>query len=131
METSFRGIFRKTKNMKIKKGDQIMVIAGKDNGKKGNVLKAMPSKGKIVVSGINMAKHHLKPSKKTPHGGIIDMPAAFDVSSAMLVCPHCGKPTRVAYKVSATTKERVCRKCQGNLDVNSADKKVKEKNVKA
>lgn len=113
--------------MKIKTGDNIMVLAGKDSGKKGMIIKALPKDSKVVVSGINMSKHHLKPSRKSPHGGIIDMPTPIQISNVIVVCPHCGRPTRVSYKIignpPAGGKERICRKCQGNLDTVA----VKEK----
>lgn len=118
--------------MKIKRGDNILVIAGKDSGKQGLVEKSLIKDGKIIATGINMAKHHLKPSRKNPHGGIINMPAPIDKSNVMLVCPHCGKPVRVAYKITEKTKERICRKCKGNLDEKVNTKvTTKEKNVKA
>lgn len=118
--------------MKIRKGDNILVIAGKDRGKTGLVEKVMPKEGKIVVSGLNLAKHHLKPSRKNPHGGILDISMPIQQSNAMVVCPHCGKPTRIAHTVNSEIKERICRKCKGNLNlVSSAKVTVKEKNVKA
>lgn len=109
--------------MKIKTGDNIMVLAGKDQGKKGLIIKAMPKDEKVVVSGINMSKHHLKPSRKSPRGGIIDMPSPITASNVIVICPHCGRPTRVAFKINNDIKERICRKCQGNLDTAA----VKEK----
>lgn len=112
--------------MKLKKGDNIMVIAGKDKGKQGIISRVLPKDGKIIVTGVNIAKKHLKPSRKNPRGGIVSIPAAINASNAILVCPHCGKPTRIAAKITAKTKERVCRNCTGNLDTA-----VKEKNVKA
>lgn len=115
--------------MKIKKGDNIMVITGKDRGKQGLVEKVFLKSDKVVVTGANMAKHHLKPSRKNPHGGIINMPAPINVSNVQLVCPHCGKPVRVAHKINAKTKERICRKCQGNLDMKLTG--TKEKNAKS
>ena len=110
--------------MKIKKGDNIYVIAGKSKGKQGQVTKVLAKDDKLIVTGINMAKHHLKPSRKAPHGGIIDMPAPIVISNVMIMCPNCNKPVKVAYKMTKDAKERICRKCQGSLD-------VKETNVKA
>ena len=108
--------------MKIKKNDNILVIAGKDRGKQGKVTRVLLKEDKIVVTGVSIAKHHLKPSRKNPHGGIMDMPAPIDVSNAMIVCPHCGKPVKPAYKITNDVKERICRKCQGSLNVE--DKNV-------
>lgn len=112
--------------MKIKKGDNIFVISGKDRGKTGIVSRVLVKEDKVLVTGINIAKHHLKPSRKNPHGGILDMPAPVQSSNVLVLCPHCGKPTRVGHKVTEKTKERICRKCQGNLDVKA---EVKEKNA--
>lgn len=117
--------------MKIKKGDNVMVISGKNRGKISTVEKVFPSLNKVVITGVNIAKKHLKPSRKNPHGGILDMAKPISVSNVLIYCPHCSKPTRVAYKVTDNSKERICRKCKGNLDANIAAKnKVKEANVK-
>lgn len=115
--------------MKIKKNDNVLIIAGKDNGKQGVIEKVLTKDAKVVVTGINIAKKHLKPSRKSPHGGILNMPMPLSVSNVMLVCPHCGKPTKIAYRISPEMKERICRKCQGNLDITVAAKK--EKNAKS
>lgn len=110
--------------MKLKKGDNVFVIAGKSKGKIGEVAKVLRSDDKVVVTGVNIAKHHLKPSRKAPHGGIMDIPAPIQASNVMVVCPHCGKIVKVAHKITKDAKERICAKCKGNLD-------VKETNVKA
>lgn len=115
--------------MQIKKGDNILVIAGKDRGKQGLVERVLAKEGKLIITGVNIAKHHLKPSRKNPHGGIINMPAPIEASNVLIVCPHCGKPIRIAHKINPQMKERVCRKCQGNLDVKL--NVAKEKNVKS
>lgn len=112
--------------MKIKKGDNVMVICGKDRGKKGLVIQSLPKIGKVVVTGLNLAKKHLKPSKKNPHGGIINQPLPIDVSNILVVCPHCSRPVRVSYKIPPAGgggKERVCRKCGVSLSAASAEKK--------
>ncbi|MCL5407686.1 MAG: 50S ribosomal protein L24 [Patescibacteria group bacterium] len=105
--------------MKLKKGDTVLIIAGKDRGKRGNIEKSMPQKNKITVTGVNISKHHLKPTRKNPHGGIMDKLAPIDASNAILVCPHCSKPVRIGYKVStdkdAKKKARICKSCQGDL----------------
>lgn len=123
----------------LKKGDNVMVIAGKDRGKQGIIEKVFPKREKAVVTGINLAKHHLKPTRKNPHGGIMDIPAPITLSNLGLVCPHCGKTTRIGYKIDekSQVKERICRKCKGNLEITSVKEnpstklRVKEKNVKA
>ena len=109
--------------MKIKKGDNIMVIAGKENGKRGPVEKVFPKLEKVLITGTNLSKHHLKPSRKSPHGGIIDKPTPINISNVILICPRCGKPTRVGYKTAVDTtdktktkKMRICKKCNESVD---------------
>ena len=84
--------------MKIRKGDKIRIVTGKDKGKEGSVLKAMPKENKILVLGINMKKRHQKPKRSNSKGQIIDIPAFFDVSNAMLIDPSSGKSTRISIK---------------------------------
>lgn len=98
--------------MRIKKGDQIQVIAGKSKGKKGKVTRVLPASGKIVAEKINIIKKHMKPKKEGEKGQIVEVEAPFDVSNAMLVCPECGKMTRVAYSIKDGNKSRVCKKCK-------------------
>jgi large subunit ribosomal protein L24 len=97
--------------MRIKKGDTIKKIAGKDKGKEGKVLKTIPSEGKILVDKINLAKRHKKPKRQGERGQRVEIPAAFDASNAMVVCPACGKATRIAYKFVGDKKVRTCKKC--------------------
>ena len=98
--------------MRIKKGDQIQVIAGKSKGKKGKVTRVLPASGKIVAEKINVVKKHMKPKREGEKGQIVEVDAPFDVSNAMLVCPECGKMTRVGYSVKNGNKSRVCKKCK-------------------
>ncbi|MEK7285228.1 MAG: 50S ribosomal protein L24 [Chloroflexota bacterium] len=98
--------------MRIRSGDEVEVIAGKDRGKRGNVQEVMPSEQKVVVAGVNIAKRHTKPNpQRNVKGGIVEQPMAMDVSKVMLVCPHCGRPTRVAHRSDDGDKERVCKRC--------------------
>jgi large subunit ribosomal protein L24 len=99
--------------MKIKTGDKVVILRGKDKGRKGKVQKAIPSKGKVVVEGINVYKKHMKPRKEGEEGGIIDIVKPMDVSKVALVCPNCDEKTRVGYRVTKSGKERICKKCQG------------------
>lgn len=108
----------------ILKNDNVLVITGKDKGKQGQVTKVLRKKDKVLVQGVNVAKKHLKPSRKSPHGGIVDMPVPIWASNVMIVCPHCGQPVKPAYKITAKEKERICRKCQGNLNVKETDAKA-------
>lgn len=101
----------------IKKGDTVMVISGRDKGKRGVVEKYFPQLSKAVVSGVNIRKHHLKPSKSRPKGGIAEYPAPFNRSNLMPICPHCSKPSRVKFMFSEdTSKHRICGHCAGSLD---------------
>ena len=102
----------RTTIMRIKKGDQIQVIAGKNKGKKGPVVRVLPVAGKIVAENINIVKKHMKPKKEGEKGQIVETAAPFDVSNAMLVCPECGKTTRVSYSIKGKDKARVCKKCK-------------------
>ncbi len=105
--------------MKIKKGDKVAVIKGKDKGKTGTVEKAMPKTGKIIITGVNVYKKSAKPSQKHPKGGIINLSVPISAANAMVVCPKCSKSTRVAYKITQNNKIRICKKCQESLDVKS------------
>ncbi|WP_422448630.1 50S ribosomal protein L24 [Thermoanaerobacterium sp. DL9XJH110] len=101
----------------IKKGDTVVVISGKDKGKKGKVIKVMPKDGKAIVEGINMATKHKKPSAKMPQGGIIHQELPIYTSKLMLVCGKCQSATRVSRSIlSDGTKVRVCKKCGEVLD---------------
>ena len=98
--------------MNVKKGDQLEVLSGKDKGARGEVLRALPSEGKVVVEGVAIVKRHTKPNQLNQQGGIVEKPAAIDVSNVALVCPSCGKATRVGHEVNAEGKKvRVCKKC--------------------
>ena len=98
--------------MNVKKGDTVIVLSGKDKGKQGKVLGTVPSEAKVVVEGINMVTCHVKPRKQGEEGGITQREAAIYASKVQVVCPKCGKPTRLAHKLNADgTKQRVCKKC--------------------
>ena len=98
--------------LKIRKGDEVMVLAGKDRGKRGRVQEVNPGKGTVIVAGVNIAKRHTKPNpSKNNKGGIIDEPRPLALGKVMVICPHCGKPTRVAHRSDEDTKERVCKQC--------------------
>lgn len=96
--------------MKIKKGDKVKVLLGKDRGKEGTVEFVLAKEGRVFVGGVNLYKRHIKKVKDTK-GAIIDIPKPIDVSNVALVCPSCNKVTRVGYKVNGKVKVRVCRKC--------------------
>ncbi len=97
--------------MKLKKNDTIMVTIGKDKGRTGKIEKVFPKLGEILVTGINMVKKHTKRRDDKHPGGIIDVTRPLNAAKVSLVCPACGKPTRVGYLVAKNEKVRVCRKC--------------------
>ncbi len=101
--------------MKIKKDDKVVVLAGKDKGKQGKVLIADPMGGKVVVEGVNVATKHQKPQGQNKEGGIIKIETPIYVSKVQLVCPKCGKGTRVGYKLADGKKVRVCKKCGAEI----------------
>ena len=106
------------KSLHVKTGDRVVITAGKDKGKQGNIKKALPSEGKVLVEGANMVT---KATKANPaygiQGGLIKMEKPLDSSNVMVVCPACEKPTRIAHKVVDGKKVRVCKKCGEQLDV--------------
>ena len=97
--------------MKIKKGDTVQILSGNDKGKKGEVLEVIPKTQKIIVKGINIRKKHVKPRKQGEEGGIIPVECSIHSSKVSVVCPKCGKLTRVGYVMEGDTKVRVCKKC--------------------
>ena len=103
--------------MKIKKGDTVRIQKGKDRGKSGKVDRVMPRQGKIIVTGVNLYKKHLKPSRKNPQGGILDYNAPISATNAMVICPRCNKATRIGYKITEKSKLRICKKCKESIDV--------------
>ncbi|MDO9557417.1 MAG: 50S ribosomal protein L24 [Coriobacteriia bacterium] len=104
------------KSLTIHKGDKVRVIAGKDKGKEGKVLRANPHAERVVVENVHMIKKHSRPSQKNPQGGIIEMEGTIHVSSVMLVCPSCGEPTRVGRRREDGVRTRVCKKCGKDID---------------
>ena len=101
--------------MNIKKDDKVIVLSGKDKGKEGKVLSADPKAMKVTVEGVNVATKHQKPRKQGQDGGIIKVETPIYACKVMLVCPKCGKGTRVAYKLAAGKKSRVCKKCGAEI----------------
>jgi large subunit ribosomal protein L24 len=103
--------------MNIKKGDTVVILAGKDRGKQGVVSRAMPQANKVIVEGLNLVKKHVRPQSQTTQGGIIEKAMPLHVSNTMLICTECGQPTRVGHErrpMGADQKMRpvrVCKKC--------------------
>ena len=111
--------------MHVRSKDQVVVISGKDKGKKGKITAAYPKTGKVVVEGVNMVTKHQKARNAMQPGGIIHKEAPIDASNVMLVCPKCSKAARVSHKVTMVETEnggkkrkmiRVCKKCQAEID---------------
>ncbi|MAG03616.1 MAG: 50S ribosomal protein L24 [Acidimicrobiaceae bacterium] len=103
--------------MKIKKGDTVRILAGKDRGREGEVTRALPSEEKVIVEGVNMAKRHQKPTSATMQGGIIDKAMPLHVSNVAIISPSDGEPTRVGYRFDADgVKVRICRRTGVDLD---------------
>ena len=101
--------------MNIVKDDKVVVLSGKDKGKQGKVLIADPKAGKVVVEGVNVATKHQKPMKQGEEGGIIKVETPIYASKVQLVCPKCGKGTRVGHKIADGKKVRVCKKCGAEI----------------
>lgn len=108
--------------MKIRTGDRVMVIAGKERGRRGRVKRVIrhrdrPDRNRVVVEGVNFVKRHRQPRGERDQGGIIEFEAPIHVSNVMLVCPHCREPVRVGYDfLPDGDKVRICRACGGVLD---------------
>ena len=102
----------------IRRNDNVVVITGKDRGKRGRVLKVDPAKNRLIVEGVNFIKRHTKPNpQRQIKGGVVEREAALHASNVQLVCPECDKPTRLGRKILGDgRKVRICRKCEGVVD---------------
>ena len=107
-------------SLTVKKGDNVLVVAGKDKAKTGKVLEVSPKDGKVLVENVNIVTKHNKPKSQQDKGGIVKKPAAIDASNVMVVCPSCGKATRVAHTEVDGKKVRTCKKCGASLDKDGA-----------
>lgn len=106
-----------TSKVHVKKGDTVVVITGKDAGKKGKVLEVEPGKSRVVVEGVNVVKRHSKPTQKMPQGGIVEKPAPVHSSNVMIFCSKCSAPRRIGKEIMDNGKKiRVCRKCGEAFD---------------
>ncbi len=101
--------------MKIKKGDTVLIISGKDKNKKAKVIESFPKKGKVVVEGVNLRKKHVKPKKSGEKGQIVTVPVPFETSNVKILCTKCGKASRIGYKVEGKKKYRICKKCKQEI----------------
>ena len=103
----------------VKKGDTVFVLSGKDREQKGKVLQVLPDENKIIVEGVNITTHHTKPHSRNQQGGIIKKESPIHASNVLLICPKCGKPTKIGKKLlDDGQKARVCKKCSVVLDIS-------------
>jgi len=102
-------------SLHVKKGDEVMIVSGKDRGKKGKVLEVSQKEGKVIVEGRNIVTKHVKPKKAGQLGGIVKAEGALYASKVMPVCPKCDKATRVGSEIKKDKKVRVCKKCGAEL----------------
>lgn len=98
--------------MRIKKGDNVQVISGKDRGRKGKVERVFPVEGRVTVEGLNIKTRHRRPRREGEKGQIVQVAAPFQVSNVKLVCPHCGKAARIGFTGEGKSKARVCKLCE-------------------
>lgn len=118
-------------SLHVKKGDNVLVIAGKDKGKSGKVLTAIPADNAVIVSGINIVSKHKKPRSAQDKGGIVKKENKIDSSNVQIICPECGKATRVAHAIDENGKKfRQCKKCKASLDKAVSVKKEAKKEAK-
>jgi len=101
--------------MFVRRDDTVIVLSGRDKGKKGKILSADPKDGKLIIEGVSVGKRHMKPKKEGEMGGIIKLETPIYAAKVMRVCPKCSKPTRHAVKITAAGKVRVCKKCSAEI----------------
>jgi len=101
--------------MRIKKGDIVLIISGKDRGRKGKVIEAFPKQDRLIVEGINLKKKHMKPKKSGEKGQIVEMPGPLNVSDVKIICSKCGKAVRTGYELKGKKKYRICKKCKQEI----------------
>lgn len=101
--------------MKIIKNDTVLITSGKDRGKKGKVFESFPMEDKVMVEGANLKKKHQKPRKQGEKGQIVMLPGKISVANVKLICPKCGKPARIGFKVTEKNKVRICKKCNQEI----------------
>jgi len=98
--------------MKIRKGDKVKIITGKDKGREGVIDRVLPKRKAVVVGGLNIYKKTVRPRKKDEKGGIVEIACPMNISNVALICPKCSQPTRIGYRQDDNKKIRICKKCQ-------------------
>lgn len=101
--------------LKLKKGDEVVITAGKDFGKRGKIEKIYKSRGSALLPGLNIFKKHLKKKDEKNPGGIVDVPRPLPIANIALICPKCAKPTRVGFMIKGKQKIRICKKCDSHI----------------
>ncbi|OGZ65482.1 MAG: 50S ribosomal protein L24 [Candidatus Staskawiczbacteria bacterium RIFCSPHIGHO2_02_FULL_43_16] len=101
--------------MKVKKGDSVLIISGKDKGRVAKILKSIPKQRMILVEGMNLKSKHVRPKKQGEKGQVVKMPLPIQVSNAKFLCPKCGKASRLGYKIDGDKKFRICKKCKSEV----------------
>ncbi len=101
--------------MKLKKGDTVLIISGKDKGRTAKILKSLVKERMILVDGINLKKKHVKPRKEGEKGQLVSVSAPINASNVKFLCPKCAKATRVGYRIEKDKKFRICKKCQSQV----------------
>ncbi len=101
--------------MKIKKNDTVLIISGKDKGKKAKVLESFPKNNKVIVEGVNIVKKHRRARSEKEKGQVIELPKPISVSNLKLICPKCSKAVRVGYRLTEKDKYRICKKCEQEI----------------
>ena len=106
----------RVKKVHVKAGDTVVVLSGKERGKKGKIVAVSPKEGKVIVEGVNVVSKHVKPRRQGQEGGIVKTEGAMYACKVQIVCSHCGKPTRISHKINNEgKKERICKKCGETL----------------
>jgi large subunit ribosomal protein L24 len=105
-----------SKKFSIKTDDTVEVVQGKERGKRGKVMRILADQDRVVVERVNFVKRHVRPSQKTPQGGVIEREGSMHISNVQLVCPGCGKPTRTGVRGEGGDKVRFCKKCNVEVD---------------
>ncbi|MBZ1348261.1 MAG: 50S ribosomal protein L24 [Candidatus Nealsonbacteria bacterium] len=101
--------------MKIRKGDTVLIISGKDRGKQGKIIQVLRKNNQVLVEGVNLRKKHQKPKKQGQKGQIILKPGSISISNVKIICRKCGKPVKVGYKIEEKKKYRICKKCREEI----------------
>lgn len=101
--------------IRIKKGDKVLIVRGKDRGRSGKVLRVIPDKSRLVVDGLNLLKKTVRPTKQGERGQVVDVPSPLRIENARLVCPSCNKASRVGMRFKSNKKERYCKKCEAKV----------------